>query len=40
MFTLGKENTQEDVNYVIGLMPDIVRRLRAISPLTPKELKE
>lgn len=40
MFTLGKENTQEDVDYVIGLMPNIVRRLRAISPLTPKELKE
>jgi cysteine desulfurase len=40
MFTLGKENTQEEVDYVIGLMPDIVKRLRAISPLTPKELKE
>ena len=40
MFTLGRENTQEEVDYVIGLMPSIVRRLRAISPLTPKELKE
>jgi cysteine desulfurase len=40
MFTLGKENTQEEVDYVIGLMPGIVKRLRAISPLTPKELKE
>ena len=40
MFTLGRENTQEEVDYVIGLMPGIVRRLRAISPLTPKELKE
>jgi cysteine desulfurase len=39
MFTLGRENTQEEVDYVIGLMPDIVRRLRAISPLTPSELK-
>jgi cysteine desulfurase len=40
MFTLGRENTQEEVDYVISLMPDIVKRLRAISPLTPKELKE
>ena len=40
MFTLGKENTQEEVDYVISLMPGIVKRLRAISPLTPSELKE
>ena len=39
MFTLGRENTQEEVDYVIGLMPDIVRRLRSMSPLTPSELK-
>lgn len=38
MFTLGRENTQEEVDYVISLMPDIVKRLRAMSPLTPKEL--
>lgn len=38
MFTLGKENTEEEVDYVVGLMPSIVKRLRAISPLTPKEL--
>jgi len=38
MFTLGKENTQEEVDYVISLMPGIVKRLRAMSPLTPKEL--
>ena len=40
MLTLGRQNTQEEVDYVIGLMPGIVKRLRAISPLTPKELKE
>ena len=40
MLTLGKQNTQEEVDYVIELMPGIVKRLRAISPLTPKELKE
>jgi cysteine desulfurase len=40
LFTLGKQNTEEEVDYVIGLMPGIVKRLRAMSPLTPKELKE
>lgn len=40
MFTLGRQNTVEEVDYVIGLMPGIVKRLRAMSPLTPKELNE
>jgi cysteine desulfurase len=40
MFTLGRRNTMEEVDYVIGLMPRIVKRLRAMSPLTPKELNE
>jgi len=39
MFTLGRQNTEEDVHYVASLMPDIVKRLRMMSPLTPKELK-
>jgi len=39
MFSLGKDNSLEDVEYVIGLMPVIVNRLRAMSPLTPNELK-
>jgi len=38
MFSLGRQNTEEEVDYVVGLMPGIVKRLRAISPLTPKEL--
>jgi cysteine desulfurase len=38
MFTLGIENTEEEVDYVVSLMPGIVKRLRAMSPLTPKEL--
>ncbi len=38
LFTLGRQNTKEDVKYVLGLLPGIVRRLRAISPLTPKDL--
>ena len=40
MFSLGRENSLEDVEYVIGLMPSIVNRLRAMSPLTPKELTD
>ena len=39
MFTLGRHNTEEDVDYAVSLMPDIVKRLRNMSPLTPKELK-
>lgn len=40
MFTLGKENTEEEIDYTVGLMPGIVKRLRAMSPLTPKELNQ
>ncbi len=39
MLTLGRENTQEDVNQLKSIMPSIVKRLRDMSPLTPKELK-
>jgi cysteine desulfurase len=36
-FTFGKENTISDVDYVFSVLPSIVKRLRMISPLTPKE---
>jgi cysteine desulfurase len=39
MLTLGKDNTQEDVDRLKSIIPDIVKRLRDMSPLTPKELK-
>ncbi len=39
MFTLGRESEIEDIEYVIGLMPSIINRLRDMSPLTPKEIK-
>jgi cysteine desulfurase len=38
LFTLGRQNTEEEIDYVVQIMPDIVKRLRAMSPLTPKEL--
>ena len=31
--TLGRENTQEDVDYVVSVLPEIVSKLRMISPL-------
>jgi cysteine desulfurase len=31
--TLGRENTEEDVDYVLDILPDIVQKLRAMSPL-------
>jgi cysteine desulfurase len=38
VFTLGKSNREEDVEYVTQSLPGVVKRLRAMSPLTPKEL--
>jgi cysteine desulfurase len=34
LFSLGKENDDRDVDYVIETLPPIVARLRAMSPLT------
>jgi len=31
--TLGHENTEEDVDYLLELLPGIVERLRSMSPL-------
>jgi cysteine desulfurase len=39
MLTLGRDNTQEDVDRLKSIMHGIVKRLRDMSPLTPKELK-
>ncbi|MDK2890808.1 MAG: cysteine desulfurase [Methanoculleus sp.] len=33
--TLGDANTEEDVDYVLEVLPDVIGRLRRISPLTP-----
>jgi len=39
VFTLGRDNSKAHVGYVIQQMPDVVSRLRAMSPLTPEELR-
>jgi len=35
-FSLGKQNTAEDVDFALGLIPETVARLRALSPVWPK----
>jgi len=35
--TLGRENTEEDVDYVLEILPGIVQKLRAMSPLYKEE---
>jgi cysteine desulfurase len=34
--TLGRENTREDVERVLSVLPDIVAKLRSMSPLAPE----
>jgi len=34
--TLSKENTQEEIDYVLSVLPDIVKKLRSMSPLINK----
>ena len=35
-FSLGKQSTEADIDFSLALVPDCVRRLRAISPRYPK----
>jgi cysteine desulfurase len=40
VFTIGKSASDKDIEYVIGTLPPIVERLRQMSPLYAKYLKE
>jgi len=39
-FTLGRSNTQDEIDYVIGIYPGIVKKLRAMSPFSPANIEE
>jgi cysteine desulfurase len=39
LFTVGIENSPEEMDYVLGVMPSIVQRLREMSPLYSKYIK-
>jgi len=38
--TLGKDNTEEDIDYVLEVLPRIVERLRKMSPIAPAQREE
>ena len=40
LFTLGRDNSQDDVDYLLEVLPPIVERLREMSPLYAKFVKE
>jgi cysteine desulfurase len=35
-FSLGKQNTAEDVDFALGVVPETVGRLRELSPVWPQ----
>ena len=39
-FTLGRWNSQEEVDYVLEAMPGVIKKLRAMSPFSQKNIEE
>ncbi len=39
LLTLGRQNSEEDVDYVLESIPRVVTKLRSLSPLYPKQVK-
>jgi cysteine desulfurase len=39
-FGFGRENTMEDVDYVVEVLPEIIERLRSMSPIYASSKKE
>jgi len=40
MFSLSRYNTEEEIDYVLDVLPKVIEKLRSISPLTPESLKK
>ncbi|MCL1941227.1 MAG: aminotransferase class V-fold PLP-dependent enzyme, partial [Synergistaceae bacterium] len=38
--TLGKQNTEEDIDYVLGVLPEIIARRRGMSPVWDEYIKK
>jgi cysteine desulfurase len=38
--SLGKNNTEEDVDYILEVLPRSVKQLRKMSPLAPKRFRQ
>lgn len=39
-FTLGRSNTEADIDHVLEILPPIITKLRAMSPFSPENLAE
>jgi cysteine desulfurase len=39
-FTLGRSNSEADIDYVLEILPPIITKLRAMSPFSPENLEE
>ena len=39
-FTLGRSNTEQEVDHILSILPGIIKKLRAMSPFSPKNIEE